>query len=554
LAEARDGLEEEANRLSSQVTQLTEMIDEAKTDVVAEATRAGAAEDLLADARASQENLARERDDSRDEVQTVTRRLQGRLDELSAELEPLQEEARSAEARALERERNLERMQSTVQERDEELARLSEHIAALEAHLEDGQSALAARETELGEQQEALRALREEAERSGAESLEAAASERVAAEARVTQAEQRATQAEQTAASLGDELGAARTALSNLENAHDAVRMRVADLQTEVEHKVNRVHELEEQLATKAGSEAEVNRVTAELEQIRTEFESAKAEAVAAASSAEVAHAEREAAVERIAELEGNIEERQRDGAQQEAARDLDLDEVRAQLVDAQGELARVNADLATARSDTADLERELEALRTVEPPPLSDTAATLVLERDEARNEAEQRRNRLAGVESSIGEDQPPHTASDGEGRGEIADLELRLEQAEMRARRAYSASEAAEAALAYEKERRMSLAPTVEAETEANELRNRVAELLDRVNVAVDARRKAEADLAAFRAGVEPREADEEIETSTAGHRTSDEDATSSSLRARLAGAASSRKGSSGDADGWR
>jgi chromosome segregation ATPase len=358
LAEARDGLEEEANRLSSQVTQLTEMIDEAKTDVVAEATRAGAAEDLLADARASQENLARERDDSRDEVQTVTRRLQGHLDELSAELEPLQEEARSAEARALERERNLERMQSTVQERDEELARLSEHIAALEAHLEDGQSALAARETELGEQQEALRALREEAERSGAESLEAAASERVAAEARVTQAEQRATQAEQTAASLGDELGAARTALSNLENAHDAVRMRVADLQTEVEHKVNRVHELEEQLATKAGSEAEVNRVTAELEQIRTEFESAKAEAVAAASSAEVAHAEREAAVERIAELEGNIEERQRDGAQQEAARDLDLDEVRAQLVDAQGELARVNADLATARSDTADLER----------------------------------------------------------------------------------------------------------------------------------------------------------------------------------------------------
>ena len=43
LAEARNGLEEEANRLSSQVTQLTEMIDEAKSDVAAEATRAGAA-------------------------------------------------------------------------------------------------------------------------------------------------------------------------------------------------------------------------------------------------------------------------------------------------------------------------------------------------------------------------------------------------------------------------------------------------------------------------------------------------------------------------------
>ena len=97
------------------------------------------------------------------------------------------------------------------------------------------------------------------------------------------------------------------------------------------------------------------------------------------------------------------------------------------------------------------------------------------------------------------------------------------------------------------------MSLAPTVEAEAESDELRNRVAELLERVNVAVDARRKAEADLAAFRAGVEPRETEEEIETDAAGHPT-DEDATGGSLRARLAGAASSRKGSSGDAEQWR
>ena len=378
--------------------------------------------------------------------------------------------------------------------------------------------------------------LRDEAERREAESLEAAASERAAAERTLAASEERATQAEQTAASLGNELGAARAALSNLENAHDAIRMRAADLQTEVEHKVDRVNELESQLATKAGSEAEVDRLTAELKQIRTDLEIARSEAAAAASGAEAALAEREAGLVRIAELEGNVEELQRGGAQHEAARDLD--EVRAQLVDARAELVRANADLSTARSDMANLEREYEAVRTVELPSLSDASATLLLERDEARREVEQLRNRLAGVEASIGEDQTLQAASNGDGHAAVADLELRLEQAEMRARRAYAASEAAEAALAYEKERRMSLAPTVEAETEAKELRDRISDLLDRVNVAVDARRKAEADLAAFRAGVEPRDAD----------------ATGGSPRARLAGAASSPKGSSGDADQWR
>jgi hypothetical protein len=99
------------------------------------------------------------------------------------------------------------------------------------------------------------------------------------------------------------------------------------------------------------------------------------------------------------------------------------------------------------------------------------------------------------------------------------------------------------------------MSMAPTVEAEDESNSLRHKVAELLDRVAVAEEAARKAQADLAAVRAGIEPKEAGEEIAASTepTDEAASDE-ASGRSLRARLAGAASSRKASSSDTEQWR
>ncbi|HVF07531.1 MAG TPA: hypothetical protein VNC60_03045 [Actinomycetota bacterium] len=138
---------------------------------------------------------------------------------------------------------------------------------------------------------------------------------------------------------------------------------------------------------------------------------------------------------------------------------------------------------------------------------------------------------------------------------RTEVAELEARLDQAEMRARRAYAASEAAEAALAYEKERRMSLAPTVEAEEESSSLRHQVAELVDRLALADEAARKAQADLAAARAGVESKEPGDEVASGTQmPDEPSSEGAAGRSLRARLAGATSSRKGPSSDTDQWR
>ncbi|HEX7246662.1 MAG TPA: hypothetical protein VF351_01035, partial [Actinomycetota bacterium] len=109
LAEARAELETEANRLSAQVAQLTELIDEAKADAVAETARAVDAEERLGHLLASHE--------------------------------------------------------STAREHEEELARLRTDIASAEAALEAERNESTARATQLEEQAEALRTMEAEAER-----------------------------------------------------------------------------------------------------------------------------------------------------------------------------------------------------------------------------------------------------------------------------------------------------------------------------------------------------------------------------------------------------
>jgi chromosome segregation ATPase len=530
LADARTELETEANRLSSQVAQLTELIDEARADSSAETARATDAEERLARLLESHESMAREHEEEiarlRTEVESAEAALETLRNEaterethLETQIQQQSDALQEAEAEA---ERRVgEVRESMGQELEAAGAALTEHealtAAAQQAAVEaderaaeaqqraaEAQQAVADAERRAAEAQQAVADADERAtdgERRAAEAQQAAAdaqqaaleAQQAAAEAaaRSAESEDRAARAEQEAASTGSELQAAQASLSNLESAHEALRMRTEDLRSEIE--------------------------------------------------------------------------RQTDGAS-------DIDVVKGELAHAQAELDRMNGELAAARSENESVRRELEDVRTSEASAASEEMSNLRTERDQAVTEVEALRKRITELETrTVGEGQavaadqpqgdptaagPSQDEADTAGlRETIADLEVRLDQAEMRARRAYAASEAAEAALTYEKERRMSLAPTVEAEEESHSLRQKVAELLDRVAVAEEATRKAHADLAAVRAGVEPKEPGEEIASGTeADEEPANEDAAGRSLRARLAGAASSRKGTSSDTDQWR
>lgn len=87
-----------------------------------------------------------------------------------------------------------------------------------------------------------------------------------------------------------------------------------------------------------------------------------------------------------------------------------------------------------------------------------------------------------------------------DAEGPGElaavVAELEERLVQTEARARRAYGAAEAAEAALRFAKGRGEVVTSDPQLESEVERLRNQIPELMKRVEEAEEARRRAEAD----------------------------------------------------------
>ena len=493
-------LEEEANRLSSQVAQLTGLIDEAKADATAEATRAGEAEARIAEQRERHERFSREQEQARDQAQAAAQRLQDRLDGSIQELV----EAREVAARDLE--------------------------AARQALTEHG-----ARITE-------------------AEQASAAADARAAeAESRVTQVEARATQAEQAATSAGIELSAARAALDNLEGAHETLKTRANELRSEVERQAENARVLQEEIEGKRATEGETERLSAELVRVRADLEAATADGAAATSRIDAVEAERAEATAKVAELEASIDDLRRDAIHKETA---ELDELRAQLTEYRGELDRATTDLVAAHSAAKAAEKELEDVRGTQVPSLRDATEALRVERDEARNEIEQMLLRTAELESSAA-DAPAGQVADADSEAlhaAVADLELRLEQAEMRARRAYSAAEAAEAALAYEKERRTGMAPAGEAETEANALRQRMAELLDRVAVAEEGARKAQAELADVRASVQPRDPGDQSASGTSSEGPSaDDDETTPSLRTRLAGAASSRKGSGTNTDRW-
>ena len=131
-----------------------------------------------------------------------------------------------------------------------------------------------------------------------------------------------------------------------------------------------------------------------------------------------------------------------------------------------------------------------------------------------EARARADEAERRVLELES-LAQDAPSivgppdGSASSGgsqeiELRSQLRDLESQLLQSEARARSAYAATEAAEAALRMAKEE--GFIPSMHSEQEFRDLRTRLEDVTGRADQAERALAKAEADLAAHRAGVDP------------------------------------------------
>src|SRR4029079_10110154 len=120
----------------------------------------------------------------------------------------------------------------------------------------------------------------------------------------------------------------------------------------------------------------------------------------------------------------------------------------------------------------------------------------------------APQAREEAVPVAPAAGEAREATASSgvDDEVQAELQHLRARLEQTEMRARRAYAAAEASEAALKYAKESGgLFVAPPEAASDEMPALRDQVSQLLSKLRTEEDLRRKAEADLLAAKAGVD-------------------------------------------------
>jgi cell division septation protein DedD len=128
------------------------------------------------------------------------------------------------------------------------------------------------------------------------------------------------------------------------------------------------------------------------------------------------------------------------------------------------------------------------------------------------------------------------------------VADLELRLEQSEARARSAYTAAEAAEATLRNARDRH--LVPSAHSDTEFGELQALLESVTRRADEAERARRTLEADLAALRQGVDPNAVADPLADVAPPHADAwAADPKGSGLRNRLAGAAASKKSRGSD-----
>ncbi len=195
----------------------------------------------------------------------------------------------------------------------------------------------------------------------------------------------------------------------------------------------------------------------------------------------------------------------------------------RAERTQAEELLASVRNDLAAAEASVKSLEAERDGLRSSHESidslnsrvaELEEQLAAALDAATEARARADEAERRVLDLES-LAQDapsiagSPEGSASSGgsqeiELRSQLRDLESQLLQSEARARSAYAATEAAEAALRMAKEE--GFIPSMHSEQEFRDLRARLEDVTGRADQAERSLAKAEADLAALRAGVDP------------------------------------------------
>ena len=239
-----------------------------------------------------------------------------------------------------------------------------------------------------------------------------------------------------------------------------------------------RVGELQERARTRRGPRGGLTPVEARLVEVETALMGAEERAKEAEAKERTAQERVDAAAAELAATEANMQQLQEVyDVVRVQAEDLRL---RQQVLEA--DLAAASAGAGAGAASPASRARPQRPRRPTSSarPPGSRTW-----------NDSSRRRHPVPRpVRSPEGD-----AAGSGDLAAVVAELEERLEQTEVRARRAYTAAEAAEAALRFAKESGEVVSSDPGLESEVQRLRNQIPELMKRVEQAEEARRRAEA-----------------------------------------------------------
>ncbi len=553
-----------------------------------------------------------ERDGARSELMRLMEEQQSqstKIATLELEIERVSTETGMALERAM---TDVERAEGDLEETRQRLQTELDAIHSRVEELEVERVSFASRSAELEEE---VAAGADEVARVRAELDDALAKAAEIAQAG-DEAEARTAEAEAVAVALEVEIGQVRTDLEDSSLAAEAARARAEELATEQEASARRITELEQQLVditarveamapVQAEAEQWTHEIQGRLDESRKRVESAEeranatdAELLAARQTLEehqraleAALASAEEATRRAAELESAMSSEPSQPVDAPAAtdtkREAELEATIAELEDRleQTEVRARRAYEAAEAAETAlrfpkegagvsvtdpGTEQEITRLR-AQVTELEEKVGQKLGQADPT--ELARARARIDELEMALAAGASPatqpasgsSTTDPGVGGATdvtIAELEDRLEQTEVRARRAYAAAESAEAALRFAKERGEVIVTDPAMEQEVARLRAQVAELMQKLGETEQAERRAQADATALRAGVDPDALRDPLgdeppspEADAPGASKLEPIQDPGGLRDRLASAALSKKGRrSSDADDWR
>jgi chromosome segregation ATPase len=478
----RDGARSELVRLMEVEQELTARVTQFEAEIQQAAEDAQQALDSIHEAE-----QARERAESRAaELEAHLEAASGKLREveeaqgpLQARLEELQSAHDLAEQRSAEHQQALESLRNAGNEAGSRVAELEAQLEAASGQVresEEAQVPLRARVEELqaahgGAEQQIAEALdrAQQAEQRAGEAADALAS----AEAEVREAQGRASQFE-------TELATATAQMRDMERTHN-LEARVGELQERA-----RTGEVHEGLTPVEARLVEVEKALLDAQEQAQEAENKEREAQEQIQAAATDLAASETNLQQLQEVYETVRVQAEDLRLRQQVLEADLASATTAPANAAGAGAPDGAEPSTAEPSEATVLLQSEVER-----------ATARIQELERQLEEAASRPQADGVsDRSRVDTEPP-----GELAAVVAELEDRLEATEARARRAYGAAEAAEAALRFAKESGEIVSSDPQLESEVERLRNQIPELMKRVEQAEEARKRAEADAAALR-----------------------------------------------------